>query len=255
MGHVIKTMDDTLPDDPWHTYFKAPAVVQALIAKGALGQKSGAGFFRKVGKDILVLDPAHLDQGRADYVPQTGKVSDEVASILKLKSPAEKFAKLRAVAIPGAVPGGHPSRSFHYAAFHLADIAATARDIDFAMRWGLRLAAGPVRNGGPPAGPGCQWINSIAAGKTMKQPLCPLGLRSGAHRRVQRRVVFARRTNTCRVDAPVTNASCSRRPCLAHRSTKARRSSRPTMRVFGISPATTSRSCRSRPRCIPSAPA
>jgi 3-hydroxyacyl-CoA dehydrogenase len=64
---------DALPQDPWHAYFKAPAVVQALIAKGALGQKAGAGFFRKVGKDILVLDPA-----KADYVPQTGKVSDEV---------------------------------------------------------------------------------------------------------------------------------------------------------------------------------
>jgi 3-hydroxyacyl-CoA dehydrogenase len=25
MGHVIKTMDDTLPKDPWHDYFKAPA--------------------------------------------------------------------------------------------------------------------------------------------------------------------------------------------------------------------------------------
>jgi len=77
MGHVIKTMDDTLPKDPWHDYFKAPAVLQALIGKGALGQKAGAGFFRKVGKDILVLDPA-----KADYVPQTGKVSDEVAAIL-----------------------------------------------------------------------------------------------------------------------------------------------------------------------------
>src|SRR5204863_4595417 len=56
MGHVIKTMADTLPDDPWHKYFKTPAVLAALVAKGALGQKAGAGFFRKVGKDIVVLD-------------------------------------------------------------------------------------------------------------------------------------------------------------------------------------------------------
>jgi 3-hydroxyacyl-CoA dehydrogenase len=25
MAHVVKTMQDTLPDDPWHTYFAAPA--------------------------------------------------------------------------------------------------------------------------------------------------------------------------------------------------------------------------------------
>src|SRR5579864_1023891 len=39
MGHVVKTMDDTLPKDPWHDYFKAPVVLKALIDKGALGQK------------------------------------------------------------------------------------------------------------------------------------------------------------------------------------------------------------------------
>ncbi|MFN3311671.1 MAG: 3-hydroxyacyl-CoA dehydrogenase family protein, partial [Thermomonas sp.] len=55
MAHVIKTMADTLPNDPWHRYFQSPDWLQALIAKGALGQKTGAGIFRKVGKDIMVL--------------------------------------------------------------------------------------------------------------------------------------------------------------------------------------------------------
>jgi hypothetical protein len=32
--------------------------------------------------------------------------------------------------------------SFHYAAVHLADIAHSARDIDFAMRWGFGLKQG-----------------------------------------------------------------------------------------------------------------
>jgi 3-hydroxyacyl-CoA dehydrogenase len=36
MAHVIKTMADTLPDDPWHGYFQAPKWLDALIAKGAL---------------------------------------------------------------------------------------------------------------------------------------------------------------------------------------------------------------------------
>jgi 3-hydroxyacyl-CoA dehydrogenase len=46
MAHVIKTMADTLPDDPWHKYFVAPDWLQGLIAKGALGQKTGAGIFQ-----------------------------------------------------------------------------------------------------------------------------------------------------------------------------------------------------------------
>ena len=33
--------------------------------------------------------------------------------------------------------------SFHYAAVHLGDIAESARDIDFAMRWGFGTSQGP----------------------------------------------------------------------------------------------------------------
>ena len=171
MGHVIKTMDDTLPNDPWHEYFKAPAVLQALIGKGALGQKAGAGFFRKVGKDILVLDPA-----KADYVPQAGKVSDEVAAILKLKSPAEKFAKLRANADPQAQFLWAIHRDlFHYSAYFLADIADSAREIDFAMRWGYGWQLGPFETWQAAGWADvAQWINEdIAAGKAMSKAALP----------------------------------------------------------------------------------
>jgi len=171
MGHVIGTMDGTLPNDPWREYFKTPPVLAALVAKGALGQKSGAGFFRKVGKDILVLDPA-----KADYVPQTGKVSDEVAAILKLKNPAEKFAKLRASSDPQAQFLWSIHRDlFHYSAYHLAEIADSARDIDFAMRWGYGWQLGPLETW-QAAGWAqvAQWINEdIAAGKTMSRAPLP----------------------------------------------------------------------------------
>ena len=141
-----------------------------MIAKGALGQKAGAGFFRKVGKDILVLDLA-----KADYVPQTGKVSDEVAAILKIRSPAEKFSKLRASADPQAQFLWAVHRDlFHYAAYFLADIAASARDIDFAMRWGYGWQQGPFETWQAAGWADvAKWIaEDIAAGKAMaKAPL------------------------------------------------------------------------------------
>ncbi|HET9189545.1 MAG TPA: 3-hydroxyacyl-CoA dehydrogenase/enoyl-CoA hydratase family protein [Rudaea sp.] len=171
MGHVIKTMDDNLPKDPWHKHYTVPAVVQALIAKGALGQKTGAGFFRKVGKDILVLDPA-----KADYAPQTGKVSDEVAAILKLKTPAEQFAKLRASADPQAQFLWAIHRDlFHYAAYWLGDIAACARDIDFAMRWGYGWKLGPFETWQTAGWADvAKWIaEDIAAGKAMSKAALP----------------------------------------------------------------------------------
>jgi 3-hydroxyacyl-CoA dehydrogenase len=138
MAHVIKTLQDNLADDPFFPTFATPPVLAALIAKGALGQKSGAGFFKKVGKDILRLDPA-----KADYVPAGGKADEIVARMLK-KAPAERLKLLRESSNPQAQFLWAILRdSFHYAAVHLADIADSARDIDFAMRWGFGTSQGP----------------------------------------------------------------------------------------------------------------
>ena len=139
MAHVIKTMQDTLPDDPWHLLFRAPPVLAGLIAQGALGQKTKAGFFRKVGRDIEVLDPA----ARA-YRKSEGAVDPAVAEILALRDPGEKLAKLRAHPHPQAQFLWAIFRDlFHYCAYHLAAIADNARDVDLALRWGFGWAMGP----------------------------------------------------------------------------------------------------------------
>jgi 3-hydroxyacyl-CoA dehydrogenase len=84
MAHVIRTMADTLPDDPWHRYFVAPKWLEALVAKGALGQKAGAGIYTKRGKDILVLDLQ-----AQDHRPGAGEVASEVGAILKERDPSK----------------------------------------------------------------------------------------------------------------------------------------------------------------------
>jgi len=138
MAHVIRTLQDNLRDDPFFASYATPPVLTALIGKGALGQKSGAGFFRKVGKDILRLDPA-----KQDYVPGGGQADEIVARILK-KAPAERLKLLRESGNPQAQFLWAILRdSFHYVAVHLADIAESARDIDFAMRWGFGNSQGP----------------------------------------------------------------------------------------------------------------
>jgi len=139
MAHVIKTMADTLPDDPWHQYFQAPRWLAALVEKGALGQKSGAGFYTKRGKDILVLDLK-----AQDYRPVAGELDADVAALLKERDPAKKFAALRASDNPQAQFLWACFRdTFHYSAYHLESIADTARDVDFAMRWGYGWSVGP----------------------------------------------------------------------------------------------------------------
>ena len=138
MAHVIKTLQDNLASDPFFGSYGTPPVLAALMAQGALGQKTGAGFYKKVGKDILRLDPA-----KSDYVPAGGKADEIVARMLKKPAP-ERLKLLRESTNPQAQFLWAILRdSFHYAAVHLNDVADSAREIDFAMRWGFGANQGP----------------------------------------------------------------------------------------------------------------
>ncbi|MBA5605960.1 3-hydroxyacyl-CoA dehydrogenase/enoyl-CoA hydratase family protein [Duganella sp. FT3S] len=139
MGHVIKTMQDYLPNDPFAAVYKTPAVLAKLVEKGALGQKTGAGFYKKVGKEIQRLDFA-----TGEYVTGGGKAADIVARILKEKDPVKKMKALRESTNPQAQFLWAIFRdAFHYIAIHLDTVADNAREIDFAMRWGFGWNVGP----------------------------------------------------------------------------------------------------------------
>ncbi len=139
MANVIKTMDAKLADDPWHGLYQAPKWLGQLIEAGALGQKSGAGVFRKEGKEIRVLDPAKGDYRATDY-----SVRDEVKAILAIRNPGEKLAELAKCEYPETEFLWAIHRDlFHYCAYHLAEIAESTREIDLAMRWGYGWNSGP----------------------------------------------------------------------------------------------------------------
>ena len=164
MAHVIKTLQDNLAGDPFFASYVTPPVLAKLIAAGALGQKTGAGFYKKVGKDILRLDPS-----TADYVTGGGKADEIVARVLKKPAP-DRLKLLRESSNPQAQFLWAILRdSFHYCAVHLADIADSAREIDFAMRWGFGSTQGPFELW-QEAGwkQVAQWVqDDIAAGKAL----------------------------------------------------------------------------------------
>ena len=139
LAHVIRTMEDNLQDDPFAAAYKTPAVVAGLVEKGALGQKSGAGFYRKEGRNILRLDPQ-----KGEYVPAGGKADETVARILKKKTWGERLALLRESKNPQARFVWSVLRDgMHYAATKLGEIADNARDLDHAMRFGFGQQQGP----------------------------------------------------------------------------------------------------------------
>jgi 3-hydroxyacyl-CoA dehydrogenase len=140
MAHVIKTLQDNLDEksDPFYGSFGTPKVLQTLIEMGHLGQKSKAGFYKKVGRDILRFDLAGKE-----YVPG-GEKADAVYERMLKKPAGERLKLLRnAEGAQGRFLWAILRNSFHYAAVHLASIADTAADVDLAMRWGFGMKQGP----------------------------------------------------------------------------------------------------------------
>ncbi|MGC8703323.1 MAG: 3-hydroxyacyl-CoA dehydrogenase/enoyl-CoA hydratase family protein [Thiomonas sp.] len=183
MAHVIKTMQDTLPmdKDSFAALYATPPVLATLVASGALGQKTGAGFYKKVGKDILKFDPA-----KGDYVPSGGKADDIVARMLK-KPAAERFKLLRESSNPQAQFLWSIFRDvWHYVALHLGDIADNARDLDFAIRWGFGWNEGPFESWQAAGWKQiADWISEdIAAGKALCSAPLPawVGQVDGVHK-------------------------------------------------------------------------
>lgn len=138
-AHVVNTMSRDLADDPWHDLFQVPAWVKKLIEKGALGDKTGAGIYKKEKGEYFVLD---IKEGV--YQKVTGQPNRDIVDILKEKNKAQAFQKL--------FDNKHPEAQFlwaihrdlwQYAAYHLKDIAHQVRDVDCAMKWGFAWQQGP----------------------------------------------------------------------------------------------------------------
>ncbi|MCV2359535.1 3-hydroxyacyl-CoA dehydrogenase/enoyl-CoA hydratase family protein [Paucibacter sp. TC2R-5] len=176
MAHVVKTMQENLKDDPFYSTYATPAVLAGLIEKGALGQKTGAGFYKKVGKDIMRLDGA-----TGEYVAG-GKKADEIVARMLKKPAADRIKLLRESTNPQAQFLWAILRdSFHYCAVHLDTVADTAREIDFAMRWGFGSSQGPFelwqQAGWKQV---AEWVaEDIAAGKTLSSAALPAWVTEG----------------------------------------------------------------------------
>ena len=135
LDHVAKELARATGED-----FELPDWVKQLIAKGRLGEKSGAGFYRKVGKDIQTLDRAKLDYGPPK------KLDPDVAGELTKLPLSERFT--RAKALPGTY--GEFVRAYlvrlsHFVLERTPQVAYDLPSVDRAMEWGYAWEAGPFK--------------------------------------------------------------------------------------------------------------
>jgi 3-hydroxyacyl-CoA dehydrogenase len=137
---VGRSQYDRLPNDYRRERLLPTDVMTQLIAEGRLGQKSGAGFYKKADGEILALDFESLA-----YRPRREPEFEGIDAFRKLP------LRERIRAIPahretrwGAYLTSILTEMVRYSASVAADIADDALSIDRTMMWGFNWEIGPL---------------------------------------------------------------------------------------------------------------
>jgi 3-hydroxyacyl-CoA dehydrogenase len=130
-----------LVEDPRRDDFTVPQVLRGLIEKGALGEKTGAGLFRKAAEGIEALD---LETG--EYRPRRRIRSGSVEMARNETDLGRRVGMLVAAEdAAGEFLRRSLSSELGYATAVAAEIADDAASIDAAMRWGFGWELGPFQ--------------------------------------------------------------------------------------------------------------
>lgn len=145
MAHVVNNLYEYVPEDESRDAFVVPEVMRQLIARGALGNKTGAGFYKQVkapdgSREFYVLNLQTLEyeppaKPRFDVIGETKdlELSERIRAIF------DRFAEDRGgmFIVETTLP------ILAYAARRIPEIADSILDVDNAMRWGFNAEAGP----------------------------------------------------------------------------------------------------------------
>jgi 3-hydroxyacyl-CoA dehydrogenase len=137
--HVSQNCYDSLKNDPQRNVFRIPEFVTRLVKDGRLGRKSGAGFYKKAGDDILVLDYEKLEYRAAEKLR-----FDSIGAVRNIEEPRARLAKLLTFDDPAASFAWKlTGNTLAYSAALVGEIADDIVSIDRAMRWGFNWELGP----------------------------------------------------------------------------------------------------------------
>jgi 3-hydroxyacyl-CoA dehydrogenase len=141
--HVVDNCYAMLTDDEDREVFKAPDFIRSMIEKKQLGDKTRGGFYKKVGSDIMTLDPK-----TGDYRARGGddKIRNACKELAKTEDVRERVKKLVATdGIVGEFAWQAISRSLVYSARRVGEICDDIVAIDDGMRWGYNWDLGPFQ--------------------------------------------------------------------------------------------------------------
>jgi len=141
MASVAGNLHERLSTEEEKRIFALPEVVQRLIADGRLGEKTGAGFYRRQKDGTIEA----LDLNTYEYRPRQKPKFPHLDALEKL--PLEE--RLRALVSHDSREGRFLWRlhaeTLAYAAQHAPDLADDPIAIDHAIKWGFNRELGPFQ--------------------------------------------------------------------------------------------------------------
>jgi len=139
--HVGNNLHAAVPDDPWRDRFLAHPIFEEMLRRNWLGDKTGQGFFKRVGpsKDIHAMNLQTSEYALA--------ARPKFASVEQAKMLEDLPARLRAMVASTDKAGQFLWKLFRdvmvYSAERVPEISDTIVEIDRAMRWGYAHTFGP----------------------------------------------------------------------------------------------------------------
>jgi 3-hydroxyacyl-CoA dehydrogenase len=147
--HVVRNIYANIPGDESREMYKVPPLVEEMMKRGWMGEKTGSGFYKRV-KTAGESEILTLDWQKMEY---RARQKTKFASIEAGKGIEGTRDRLRALVGPALDgKGGDKANQFLwqslsgmclYAARRVPEIADSIVDVDRAMRWGFAWELGP----------------------------------------------------------------------------------------------------------------
>ncbi len=130
-----------VPDDPWRDRFLMTDTQKAMIERGWLGEKSGQGFFKRVGKEKEIHA---IDLKTLEYHPAAKAKFPSAEMARNIEDLGERLRTLvKGEDRVGTFLWKLYSDLFLYSAERVPEISDRIVEIDHAMRWGYAHKLGP----------------------------------------------------------------------------------------------------------------
>ena len=140
LAFVANTAYQKCENDPSRDIFKLPDFLNTMIDNKSLGQKTGAGFYKKIDKGVI----HSIDLKTLDYTPMNKKRYRAIALAKERTLLADKLkAIVDSKDSAGEFVWATMSRSLLYSINNLLTIADNVVDVDNALKWGFGWDFGP----------------------------------------------------------------------------------------------------------------